>query len=200
MALPCAICEPTALERLIRSNPQALSQWQALPRRQLPAKAMLLAAGETAPRSWWIESGLVRCYYLAAQGIERNRSFHSHGSWVGASLPPAAPPSPYTIEALEPTQVVELSHATLQSWQQQMPQIQALLNEAMAHLFANQSQREADLLTLAPAERYRAFLAEYSALVERIPIHHAASYLGISHVSLSRIRARMGVANQGRGV
>lgn len=70
----------------------------------------------------------------------------------------------------------------------------------MAHLFANQSQREADLLTLAPPDRYRAFLNEYSTIVERILIHHAASYLGISHVSLSRIRARMGMANQGRAV
>lgn len=198
MASTCTICQPTELERLIRSDPVTLSQWMALPRRHFPAKAVLQGAGETSSRSWWIESGLVRCYYLGEQGAERNRSFHWQGSWVGGSLPPLTNPSPYTIEALEPTQAVELSYATLLNWHRQFPGIQALLDEAMAHLFTIQSQREAELLILSPQDRYRAFLSDHSDIVERIPIHHAASYLGISHVSLSRIRARMGMANLGR--
>jgi CRP-like cAMP-binding protein len=105
---------------------------------------------------------------------------------------------PYTIEALEATDAVELSYATLTTWQQQFPAIGPLLGEAMNYLFATQSQREAQLLTLPPLGRYQAFLAEQSELVDRIPIHHVASYLGISNVSLSRIRSRLGMANQGR--
>ena len=44
-----------------------------------------------------------------------------------------------------------------------------LRHEALAHLFANQSRRKADLPTL---DRYLAFLNEYSTIVVRIPIHH----------------------------
>ncbi len=174
------------------------SLWQALPRRQFAPKALLQGAGETCTRSWLIQRGLVRFYYLCEQGTERNRSFHSEGSWVGGGLPPLASPSPYTIEALEATDAVELSYATLTTWQQQFPAIGPLLGEAMNYLFATQSQREAQLLTLPPLGRYQAFLAEQSELVDRIPIHHVASYLGISNVSLSRIRSRLGMANQGR--
>jgi CRP-like cAMP-binding protein len=99
---------------------------------------------------------------------------------------------------MEPTQVVELSYATLQNWHAQFAAIRPALEEAMSCIFNGQAQREAELLTLSPVARYQAFLADQSDVVARIPIHHVASYLGISHVSLSRIRARLGLANQGR--
>lgn len=197
-ALNCALCQPPELERLIRAEPAVAAQWRTLPRKRLATGDCLQAAGQPCTRSWLIEQGLVRCFYLAEQGTERNRSFHVEGAWVGGSMPPLASLSPYGIEALEPTTVVELSYATLQAWHLQFPQIQPLLNEAMSCLFANQSQREADLLSLSAQARYEAFLADQSALVQRLPIHHVASYLGISSVSLSRIRARLGLANQGR--
>lgn len=197
-ALNCALCQPPELERLIRAEPAVAAQWRTLPRKHFAPSECLQAAGQPCTRSWLIEQGLVRCFYLAEQGTERNRSFHTEGAWVGGGMPPLASLSPFSIEALEPTTVVELSYATLRAWHQQFPQIQPLLNEAMSCLFANQSQREADLLSLSAQARYEAFLADQSALVERLPIHHVASYLGISHVSLSRIRARLGMANQGR--
>ena len=197
-ALNCALCQPPELERLIRAEPVVAAQWRTLPRKQFAPGDCLQAAGQPCSRSWLIERGLVRCFYLAEQGTERNRSFHVEGAWVGGGMPPLAVPSPYSIEALEPTHVVELSYATLSAWHQQFPQIQPLLNEAMSCLFANQSQREAELLSLTPQARYEAFLSDHNALAGRLPIHHVASYLGISNVSLSRIRARLGMANQGR--
>ena len=197
-ALNCALCQPPELERLIHAEPAVAAQWRTLPRKHVTPGDRLQVAGQPCNRSWLIEQGLVRCYYLGDAGTERNRSFHTEGAWVGGGMPPLVVPSPYNIEALEPTQVVELSYATLQRWHQQFPQIQPLLNEAMSCLFANQSQREAELLSLSPQARYQAFLTDQSALAQRLPIHHVASYLGISNVSLSRIRARLGMANQGR--
>lgn len=199
-ALNCALCQPPELERLIRAEPAVAAQWRTLPRKLVAPGECLQAAGQPCTRSWLIEQGLVRCFYLAEAGTERNRSFHIEGAWVGGGMPPLVVPSPYSIEALEPTQVVELSYTTLQVWHQQFPQIQPLLNEAMSCLFAIQSEREAALLSLSPQARYQAFLEDQGALAERLPIHHVASYLGISNVSLSRIRARLGMANQGRSV
>ena len=50
----------------------------------------------------------------------------------------------------------------------------------------SQTQRESQLLALTPTERYAAFVLEHGALSARIPLHHVASYLGITNVSLSR--------------
>jgi len=50
------------------------------------------------------------------------------------------------------------------------------------------------LLDDAPT-RYLNFLAEYPALEPRLKQYHIASYLGITPVTLSRIRANLNVKN-----
>lgn len=196
--LNCLVCRPNALDHLLASAPALAAHWRALPRKQLAAKDSLHRAGETITCTWLVESGLARSYYLSDDGTERNRAFHAEGSWLGSGVPPNASVCPFTIEAMEATQVLEVSYATLRVWQVQFEAIQPALDDAMNCLFANQAKREADLLSLSPTARYRAFLADHSELAARIPIHHVASYLGISHVSLSRIRARLGLTNQVR--
>jgi CRP-like cAMP-binding protein len=198
IALNCLICRPPELERLLQAAPAMEQVWLALPRQSLAPKQILHAAGDTLTRSWLVEQGLVRTYYLNQEGVERNRSFHAEGSWLGGGVPPAPSICPYTMEAMEPTQVVELPYATLQTWRDNFPAIRPLLQEAMNCLFTGQAQREAELLTLSPLERYQTFMTDQAAILARVPIHHVASYLGISNVSLSRIRARLGMANQGR--
>ena len=197
-ALNCLICHPPESDRLVLSEPALASHWVALPRKQLAPGATLHSAGNAMTCTWLVERGLVRSYYLGADGAERNRSFQAEGSWVGSGIPPVSSVCPFTIVAMEATQVLELSYATLQAWHAQFAAVRPVLDEAMSCLFTTQAKREAELLMLAPLARYQAFLTDHSAIVSRLPILHVASYLGISSVSLSRIRARLGLANQGR--
>ena len=196
----CTVCQPPALEALVRSEPALAALWQALPRRQFNAGALLQQAGEASTRCWQVRNGVVRLFYLNDQGTERNRSFHGAGSWVAGSLPPMVLPSPYAIEALTSIDAVELPYATLQQWQQALPSIGPLLEEALGYAFQQQAHREADLLSHPPEARYQSFLATHGDLAPHLPQHHVASYLGISPVSLSRIRARLGMLEASRGV
>jgi CRP-like cAMP-binding protein len=53
-------------------------------------------------------------------------------------------------------------------------------------------ERMVDLLTLSPEQRYlRLLQSNKHKIIERIPQHYIANYLGITPVSLSRIRNRM---------
>ncbi|MFN8321973.1 MAG: hypothetical protein U0T74_04895 [Chitinophagales bacterium] len=53
-------------------------------------------------------------------------------------------------------------------------------------------ERMVGLLTLSPEERYEQLLqSNKKKIIERIPQHLIANYLGITPVSLSRIRARL---------
>jgi CRP-like cAMP-binding protein len=49
----------------------------------------------------------------------------------------------------------------------------------------------------SPQERYQTLLREQPEIVRRVPQHYVASYLGITPVSLSRIRGRLLRKNQG---
>ena len=54
--------------------------------------------------------------------------------------------------------------------------------------------REHDLLCLSAEERYRNFLNDSPALVERITQMDMARYLGITPIALSRIKGRLSKA------
>lgn len=198
MYLDCQVCRPSELDRLVQSEPALAALWMALPRRALAAKEVLHLAGTVMESTWLVERGLVRSYYLREDGVERNRAFHAEGGWLGSGVPPVASVCPFTIEAMEATQVVALAYDTLRAWRAQYEAIRPALDEAMSCIFAGQAKREAALLSLPPLARYQAFLSEQPDLAARIPLHHVASYLGISNVSLSRIRARLARAHQGR--
>ena len=196
-AVGCTFCQPSALQQLLQSHAQASAQWMALPRLALDGGQVLLRAGQRVEQCWWVERGLLRSYYLDAQGRESNRAFHCEGDWVGHGVPPVPAVSEYYIEALEPGTLVLLPYATLRALLQTHPALQALLHEAHNSLFAAQARREASLLGHTPAQRYQAFRAHHALLQERIPLHHVARYLGVSSVSLSRIRGRLGLVGKG---
>lgn len=192
----CTVCESPELDRLIGAEPGLARQWEALPRRHLVAGDVVLHAGATVSHAWQVRQGLLRCYFLSEDGVERNKSFHREGDWLAVTFPGSSTPSPFAIEALEPVELIEVSQATLGRWMREFPATRAYIDEALNSLLHTQLSRQSELLLLNPEERYRSFLAAHEGMVERIPLHHVASYLGITSVSLSRIRARLGISRK----
>jgi len=60
-------------------------------------------------------------------------------------------------------------------------------------LIIKKERREADFLLLNAQSRYEKFLDEYSMIESAVQNYHIASYLGITEVTLSRIRKEMGL-------
>ncbi len=58
-------------------------------------------------------------------------------------------------------------------------------------LYIKGSQRTFSLITKTAEERYLEFIEEYPNLLQRIPLKYLASYLGVTPVSLSRIRNKV---------
>lgn len=189
----CVACLPEALGRVVAQDPALAARWSSLPRRRLAAGATLLRLGETPQHVWWIERGLVRFYFLSAEGTERNKSFHAEGAWIGSGMPPRGTPSPYAIEALEDCELIEVPYAELADCARSFPAVGAVLEEALAWAFTQQAVRESELLSDTAATRYARFLREQPDLAARVPLHHVASHLGITNVALSRIRGRLGL-------
>jgi CRP-like cAMP-binding protein len=186
----CLACSP-ALPAALAADARLAAAWQALPRQTYAVGAQLLAVDAWADRAWWIEAGLVRLYYLDANGRERNKSFHAAGAWVAGGVPAQRSRSPYAIAALEATRTVVLPYERLIEWQRELPAVQTIVADALLSVFERMARREAELLMLTAAQRYQRFVAQQPALAARLPLHQIASYLGITSVALSRVRARL---------
>ncbi len=166
--------------------------WRALPRRWVDAGGVLQAVGQNLGTVWFVEHGLLRSHFLNADGRERNCAFPPEWQWAGLpALRGAAAAARVAIDALERSQVVELSEAGLAAWLQHRPELRATLTEALLVNLMASSRRESALLMDSAEQRYLQFMAEQPALAERLPLHHVASYLGITNVALSRVRRRI---------
>lgn len=158
----------------------------------------LLRAGETPRSLAFVESGLLRLYYLDADGREFTKSICMEGEVVAAySALLLDEPSRLFIEALEDTRLLVVDYRAYQELAAGHP-CWAVVNQRRAEaLFIKKEQREAALLLDDAETRYRQFLADHPGLEARVRQHHIASYLGITPVALSRIRARLRRVNPG---
>lgn len=183
MTPPCPVCGPAFLEWL-HAEPARLARWQALPRRRLRRGQPWAGDGLA-----WVQQGLLRSYFLDAQGRERNHGFYPEQQWMG--LPGSPAPAMGRIEALEASELVEVSGLALQHLQAEWPQALALILQGLAAGLARQTAREHQLLMLDATARYQQFLADEPALAARLAQKQVASYLGITEVALSRLRRRL---------
>jgi CRP-like cAMP-binding protein len=151
----------------------------------------LVSEGEICRYVGFIQNGLFRCFSLRHDGEERVEHFGVSSEWI--SEYPSFPnqiPARQTIEALNDSDILLLSYEKLQILLQN-PKIERfvrLLSEDMAsknRIFIN------DIRHANPEERYKLFLELRPDLIEQVPQHFIANFLGMTPVSLSRIRRRL---------
>lgn len=160
--------------------------------------AHLIRAGEMPGQLAFVEAGLLRLYYLDAEGREFTKSFCAEGEVVAAySALLLSQPSRLSIEALEDTRLLVADYQDYEALSAGHPCWAAVNQRRAEALFIKKEQREAALLLDDAETRYRQFLADHPGLEARVRQHHIASYLGITPVALSRIRARLRRVNPG---
>jgi predicted choloylglycine hydrolase len=72
----------------------------------------------------------------------------------------------------------------------EFPQLKEGFQEILFQRFRNYAQLFLSRIKDSPQERYRDLLTNHPEIIKRIPQHYIASYLGITPISLSRIRNR----------
>lgn len=154
----------------------------------------LLRPGDAWQAAFWVAHGSLRLYYVDAAGHESNKNFHLDDALIWPITPQLrSRPVSFHVDAMEATVVwcvdmgaLEAAVGALASWN-------ALRLQALSALLEDKMQRERSFLQEDARRRYEALLRERPAWARRIPLRHLASYLGMTDVSLSRLRARMGL-------
>ncbi|HEV7333276.1 MAG TPA: Crp/Fnr family transcriptional regulator [Flavisolibacter sp.] len=159
--------------------------------RQVPKKFVLTEEGKIARELYFIVKGLVRLYYTK-DGEEITGFIFREGLFASSydSFLRQAP-SNQTLETLEDCDLLVISYNRLQQLYEELPKMNIVVRKIAEQRFINAQQVLSSFILDSPEERYRKFAAQHGDLLLRVPHHMIASYLGITPVSLSRIRKRM---------
>ncbi|WP_313092709.1 Crp/Fnr family transcriptional regulator [Chryseobacterium flavum] len=154
-----------------------------------PAKTILLNEGQISAKMFFVENGALREYFyqdgreLTLEFVTENQAVASFDSFLNAS------PSEFLIETLEPSTVYELTADSFRKLLENQ-EFQQEFNTLFYKRFSEISKRLMSFIKYSPQERYEQLLKNRPELLLRFPQHYIASYLGITSVSLSRIRNR----------
>ncbi|MFD2937414.1 Crp/Fnr family transcriptional regulator [Spirosoma flavum] len=152
----------------------------------------LIQQGSVANQIGFVVDGLFRQFYTK-DGNERTTYFFLEGQLVSAYMSCITNrPSPVTIEALSDVTCLCFSYSVLKSLFDQYPGWQLFGRRLAEYIMVALEERMAGLLLLSPEERYLDLVeGDQKNLLQRVPQHYIANYLGITPVSLSRIRHRV---------
>lgn len=163
-------------------------------RLEVPAKTILLEEGEISKRLFIIEKGCIRVWFnnngkdLTTQFFFENQNVASIESFVKKL------PSPVFIETIEPAVLWWIHKSDIDIILEEIKEIPELRDQFIDKIF----QRTFDYIRHfvsfikdSPVQRYLNLIEENPQIVQRVPQHYIASYLGVSTVHLSRIKSKL---------
>ncbi|SKA30625.1 cAMP-binding domain of CRP or a regulatory subunit of cAMP-dependent protein kinases [Chitinophaga eiseniae] len=171
-----------------------MAEWQKFShlfkREEIPAKTRLLHEGEIARKVYFIEKG---CCRLSFNNDGKDITFQFFFEGEGVSSAESFrydKPSLYSIESLEASVVHSLTKADYLTIVESSPLIKQDIEEQTFRRLAYVEKLFLSRIKNSPEERYKELLQQYPRILQRVPQHYIASFLGITSVSLSRIRNR----------
>lgn len=155
---------------------------------ELPTRHILLKQGQVAEEIFFLVEGVCHSAYLTDKGKEFSKEFYWEEDWIiGFEGLIKQQASPYLLESLTACVLFSLPIATLRYWRNEQQPIYLKLLETQLMYKEN---KERFMLLYTPEERYELFCQHYPHLPQRLTDYHIAAYLGITPISLSRIKKR----------
>lgn len=151
---------------------------------------LLLSAGQYAKECYFVLNGCVRAYYLI-DGEERNTSFFFENMSVRPVSYQNGLPSEYYLACLEDCVLAIGSNERNNFLVNRIPKLADLVSKMNEELFMQKTIELDYFKNQSPEERYLMLLEKQPEIINRVPLYHLASYLGITQISLSRIRSRI---------
>ncbi len=148
--------------------------------------------GDVADEVGFVLNGMLRHYYTK-DGEEKTTYFYFENHFVSSYISCITKqPSQITIEALSDSELIVFPYSKLSVLFEKNIKWQKFGRLIAEYLAIGLEERMVGLLMLSPEERYLQLIkSNKTKIIKRIPQHYIANYLGITPVSMSRIRNRV---------
>lgn len=147
--------------------------------------------GQVEDYLYFLQEGMVRFIVLKKEE-EMTFDFAFEGDFFSAYTSfLTRKPSRSAIITLSEAKCLAISYKKLQKVYARGAEGEKNGRLAAERLFIKKTEREMDLLTLNPEEKYKKLLSEHPHFIRRIPLKYLASYLGMAPETLSRVRRRI---------
>ena len=160
--------------------------------KKIKKKDFLLREGEICKFEAFVTNGLFRVYHIDSNGFEQVLYFAMEDWWItDIDSFTSQRPSHLYIEALEDSEVLLISSEDKNFAYDHIPAIEKLFRIMTQKTHVALQRRMIDNLSKTADERYLDFIRKYPQLAQRLSNIQIASYLGISHEFLSKIRRKL---------
>lgn len=160
--------------------------------KKLRKKQYLLQEGDVCKSIAFIEKGALKAYSVDDTGSEHVIQFGIEG-WIISDLYSflTGEPATYNIDAIEDAELVLISKSAHEELLQKLPKYETYTRLNITGAYLAMQKRLTSIISSSLEERYETFTTLYPDIVQRVPQHMIAAYMGLTPETLSRIRRRI---------
>ena len=164
--------------------------------RSVKKGTILLKEGQKSNSSYFVLKGCIRTYYVL-DSEEKTTAFYTEMEALTPSCVISKTPSEYYISCIEDT-ILTVSNTDMEAEvNSKFPKFEIMCRLLSEELLAKVKINFDEFKTSSPEQRYLNLIQKRPDLIQRVPQHQLASYLGITPQSLSRLRARISERSKG---
>lgn len=165
---------------------------QHLALKKIRRKQYLLQEGDVCKVIAFVEKGALREYSIDEAGNEHIIQFALEG-WTISDLYSflTGEPAVYNIEAMEDSEIILINKPAHEDLLKKLPQYETYIRLLITNAYLAMQRRLTSIISGSTEERYELFSKLYPKILQRVPQHMIASYMGLKPETLSRVRKRL---------
>jgi len=158
----------------------------------IAASEIYIPEGKIFKKIIYIKKGILRIFFVTASGEEKTFFFR----WEGqiAAIPECIfdnQPTRQTWQALEDCELMEIDFDIVEKLSENNISLIKIRLGFAEKMFLDALKRVESFVLDKPEERYQKLIIQKPEIVKRVADKHIASFIGVTPVSLSRIRKRL---------
>lgn len=160
--------------------------------KKLRKKRFLLEEGDPCIYTTFVEKGLLRTFNIDEKGNEHILQFGMQGWWV-ADLYSflTGEPSEYNIEAIEDSELLLITKSSWDLLLNEVPAFERYFRVLIQNNLIATQRRLMGTMTTTAEDRYNTLIQDFPDIIQRVPQHMIASYIGVTRETLSRLRSQL---------